>query len=193
MKLYILSALTITTLGQQLPDILNISDWLNGTKYTCPDYEDIRQDSVKAENFDINEFAGHWYLAATNEPTIPPICKCGVNDVTVSKDKGEYEYTCSLVCTKAPHFSLTMKGVTSDDPEWPGNIKENASLFDHRIAPLVPNYIFHIARDDSGLISHAYTYACIGKIPPIFGPEAFSFNLITKSNNYTQEQLEKMV
>ena len=86
-----------------------------------------------------------------------------------------------------------MKGVTSDDAEWPGNIRENASVADHRIAPLVPNMIFHIVHDRSGEVAYAYTYACIGKVPPIIGKELFSFNLITKSNNYTTEQLEQMV
>ena len=189
MKLFALAALSTAAVAQ-IPDF---SDWLEGKDYKCPDYADIRQDTVKAENFDINDFAGQWYLAATNEPTIPPICKCGVNNVTVDQDKGEYEYTCTLKCVKPDHFSLTMKGEISKDPEWPGDLKENAAIFDHRIAPLVPNMLFHAVRDDSGNISHAYTYACIGKVPPVFGKELFSFNLLTRSDNYTTEQLTQMV
>ena len=68
--------------------------------------------------------------------------------MTVDKDAGEYKYTCSLACTKPKHFSLTMKGELSKDAEWPGDIRENASIADHRIAPLVPNMIFHAVRDD---------------------------------------------
>ena len=86
-----------------------------------------------------------------------------------------------------------MKGELSKDPEWPGDIRENAAIFDHRIAPLVPNMLFHAVRDASGSITHAFTYACIGKVPPIFGMELFSFNMLTRSDNYTTEELEKMV
>ena len=145
MQSFAFSALASMAAAQAVP---SFPDWFGRSKYTCPDYQDIRQDSVKGENFDIDEFAGHWYLAATNEPTIPPICKCGVNDVTVDKDAGEYKYTCSLTCTKPKHFSITMKGELSKDAEWPGDIRENASIADHRIAPLVPDMIFHAVRDD---------------------------------------------
>ena len=115
MKLFAFSTVATAAIAQSVPGFPDYSTWFGKTKYTCPDYQDIRQESVNGFNFDIDEFAGHWYLAATNEPTIPPICKCPVNDVTVDKEAGEYKYTCSLECTKPKHFSITMKGELSKD------------------------------------------------------------------------------
>ena len=66
-------------------------------------------------------------------------------------------------------------------------------MLDHRIAPLVPNYIFHVVRDESGSVTHAFTYACVGKLPPIIGPELFSFNVLTRSSNHTADELAQFV
>ena len=58
MKSFVLAALS-TVVAANIPDFssgVDTSDWFGGKKYSCPDYADIRQDSVKAENFDINEF-----------------------------------------------------------------------------------------------------------------------------------------
>ena len=98
-----------------------------------------------------------------------------------------------MVCTTVGDFSIDIKGKLSDDPEWPGNLRENAALFNHTVLSLDPNYLFHIVRDSSGAISAAFTYACLGRLPPVVGPELFSFNLITRSSDYTQAQLEEMI
>ena len=55
-------------------------------EYTCPDYKDIALPSVSAENFDINEFSGHWYAIASNEPTMPSFCLCENQLIDVHKD-----------------------------------------------------------------------------------------------------------
>ena len=45
-------------------------------------------------------------------------------------------------------------------------------------------------RDASGRISHAYTYACLGKI---LGKEKFSFNLLSRTHDLDQQHIEELV
>ena len=42
---------------------------------TCPPYDSIRDPSVDASKFSIDEIKGLWYLQATTEPTTR-FCKC---------------------------------------------------------------------------------------------------------------------
>ena len=113
---------------------------LESTK-SCPDYESIRQPSVGADKFEIDEIQGKWYFLATNEPTIPSFCICGYNNFTVEKDIQKYEYSSNLICRGSP-FTIHIKGNLSKDSTSPGNLVENAEIHGHNIAPLVPNMIF---------------------------------------------------
>ena len=57
-----------------------------GSSKTCPDYSSIRQPSVDADQFDIDQIGGKWFFLATNEPTIPGFCICGYNNFTIEHD-----------------------------------------------------------------------------------------------------------
>lgn len=62
-------------------------------EFTCPPYETIRQPSVDPSRFQLNMIQGTWYNIATTEPTIPHICPCNVNNLTVDETGGWYTYT----------------------------------------------------------------------------------------------------
>ena len=109
------------------------------------------------------ELSGKWFFLATNEPTIPSFCICGYNNFTIEHDVKKYEYATNLTCRGSP-FTIHIKGNLSSDPTSPGNLVENAEIYGHNIAPLVPNMVFKVDRGDDGEISRIYTYACVGKI-----------------------------
>ena len=97
---------------------------LSVSAYTCPDYSAIRQPSVDASAFDVEELSGVWYMVrisardcrstncagqvATTEPTMPSFCKCTVNNITINKPS-EYEYTNANSCMGAP-VTIHIKG-----------------------------------------------------------------------------------
>merc|ERR1712188_62710 len=111
--------------------------------FTCPDYADIRQPSVDQDKFDIEEFAGEWFMLATTEPTMPSFCVCGVNNVTVDKPAMAYSYTNTDDCL-GKKVTLHIKGDLSTDITSPGLLHENAALFNHTIGKLDPNMVFHV-------------------------------------------------
>ena len=133
-------------------------------------------------------------MVGTNEPTMPSICKCPYNDVQVNTTAGEYSYVNNFQFLNYTG-SIGIKGKLSDDPIWPGELHENAAIL-HGLLGLDPNFIFHVKRDteaDGNPIKYLMTYACLGKIPPIFGSDAFSFNLLARSKNNTQAELLDLV
>ena len=165
-------------------------------KTSCPEYTDIREDSVTSDKFDIDEFEGRWFMVATSEPTLPKFCHCGVNEVSIHKDTGTYEYINTDQCdTKGfdHNISIHIMGQLSTDRASPGLLHENAALFNHTIGTLDPNYIFRVERDNHGGLEVVFTYACLGRLPPVFGPEAFSFNVLTRSPNWRRSEIEAMV
>ena len=111
--------------------------------YSCPDYADIRQPSVTADKFDIEEFEGEWFMLATTEPTMPKFCVCGVNNVTVNKPAMAYSYTNTDDCL-GKKVTLHIKGALSTDATSPGLLHENAAIFNHTVGKLDPNYVFHV-------------------------------------------------
>ena len=106
-------------------------------KAKCPAYTDIAQPSVNKDHFSIEEFDGTWYMVATNEPTLPSFCVCGVNENTIDTAGGHYYYTNKDSCHGVP-FSLDIKGDLSKDPEWPGDLRENAAVMNHTVGSLDP-------------------------------------------------------
>ena len=93
-------------------------------------------------------------------------------------------------------MSLDIKGKLSEDPNWPGELQENAAVFNHIIGPLAPDYIFNVKRDsnvDGNPVKFAMAYACIGKFPPVVGPELFSLNILARSTNNTETELAELL
>ena len=106
------------------------SQWSLESSKTCPDYSSIRQDSVDADLFKIDEIEGKWFFLATNEPTIPAFCICGYNNFTIEHEVQKYEYTSNLICRGSP-FTIHIKGNLSSDSTSPGNLVENAEILDN--------------------------------------------------------------
>jgi len=174
------------------------SSWFNrgkcisATADSCPDYSAIRQPSVSAEQFDIADFSGVWYMLATNEPTMPSFCTCGVNNITVDKPALTYSYSNANLCF-GKDFTIHIAGDLSKDAASPGDLHENAVILDHTLGKLLPNYVFRIERDEtlaSKPIVRAYTYACLGKI---LGEEKFSFNVLSRSYEFDRPAIEQLV
>ncbi|GMI33110.1 hypothetical protein TrCOL_g9407 [Triparma columacea] len=155
--------------------------------YECPSYEDIVQTSL--EGYRASELDGGsdsiWYMVATNEPTLPPICTCGINNITVSDDELTYEYTNTDICQglKEP-FQIHIGGEING--EFPGNMKENAIIHNHQLKNLDPNMVFHVERDGNKDLDVVYTYACLGH-------GLFSFNVLAKTSTRTTQEIESMI
>ena len=161
---------------------------------TCPSYNDIRDSSVDASNFSVQEFSGMWYMVATSEPTLPAFCVCSVYYVNVDVQEGIFNYTNIVYCDHLNrNISIRIKGVLSSDASSPGLLHENAELFNHTLGKLDPNMIFRVNRGADGAIRELFAYACLGKLPPIMGKEAFSFNILSRKNNYDDSELNKLV
>jgi hypothetical protein len=163
--------------------------------YSCPEYSQIEQPSVDSSVFDISEFGGLWYMVATNEPTMPSFCRCGINEVVVNKAAGVYGYTNIDYCDEGMlkrNISLTIKGDLSKDPSTPGALHETAAFWNHTIGSLLPNYIFDVRRSSSGIIDTLFTYACLGKVLG-FGPELFSFNILSRTYQHDSASIFELV
>ena len=164
-------------------------------KYVCPAYENLRDDTVSSKAFDIEEFGGRWFMLATTEPTMPSFCRCGYNDVEIGSTT--YQYANHDSCNeKTFHHNITIhiKGELSSDPESPGALRENAALFNHTVGKLDPNYLFRVERDLKGRVEVVYTYACLGKLPPMVGRERFSFNVLARSpQGYDPTRINAMI
>lgn len=89
--------------------------------FTCPTYSAIRDPSVAASAFAVDEFAGSWYMVATTEPTLPTFCMCGVNDVFVDTAAASYNYTNTDYCDHLDsNITVHIRGKLSPDPSSPG-------------------------------------------------------------------------
>lgn len=164
--------------------------------HACPDYSQIRQSSVDAGAFDIAEFAGRWYMVATTEPTLPSFCRCGVNEVRVRFAEGRYEYTNTDHCELGGFnrsVSLHIHGKLSTDPRSPGLLHENAALFNHTIGKLDANFIFRADRNAAAELTAVFTYACLGRLPPVVGRNCFSFNVLSRTPYLTRATIESLV
>ena len=119
---------------------------------------------------------------------------CGINEVNVDAEAGTYNYTNIDYCDHLDHnISVHIAGRLSSDPNSPGLLHENAEIFNHTMGQLDPNMIFRVNRDSAGNIVELFTYACLGKLPPVVGKELFSFNLLSRSNWYADEKLKALV
>jgi hypothetical protein len=157
--------------------------------YTCPAYTNIQQPSVSASQFDPSELAGRWYILATTEPTLPAFCRCGVNDLNVNTAAGEYAYTNTDICFNNS-ISVHIRGQLSSDRSTPGLLHENAVILNRTLYPLLPNFVFRVERTPRGALETAYTYACLGKLPPVVGREAFSFSMWSRApHNFTHDAI----
>jgi len=160
-------------------------------KYTCPDYEDIRQPSVDPFYFDMKHMNGKFYLLATTEPTIPSYCDCIREDWTVYEES--YKYDSSSSC-EALHtdmnFTFHCKGNFKKDSDSPGSLMENAAMWNRTMLPEVPNMIFNViyGKDHTDII-FAETYACLGTF---FGHSFFSYNLLAREQ-MDLEEIKEMV
>lgn len=56
-----------------------------------------------------------------------------------------------------------------------------------------PNMLFKITRSASGRVEFMHFYACLGKIPPVFGKEVFSYLFYARDPHMTSEEIQKAV
>ena len=89
-------------------------------EYACPAYSALRTPAVSADKLEIKKFSGFYYVLATTEPTLPPICSCLRINVTVHTPAadpwghnapGWYEYAATATCSGLP-FTFHMKAYT---------------------------------------------------------------------------------
>lgn len=124
-------------------------------------------------------------MIATNEPTLPPMCTCSTNDVTVSASSGTYAYRNSNRCSGAP-MSVSIAGKLSSEPLRPGDLKENLDTALTQMS-LKPNMLFHALRDDAtGEIDVLFTYACISR-------SLFSFNVLSRRTTFSTDDIEGLI
>ena len=96
-------------------------------EYACPAYSALRTPAVSADKLEIKKFSGFYYVLATTEPTLPPICSCLRINVTVHTPAadpwghnapGWYEYAATATCSGLP-FTFHMKAYTQPRPRTP--------------------------------------------------------------------------
>jgi len=157
--------------------------------FSCPDYDSIATPNVAADKFKLTDFTGDWYLMGTSEPTLPSFCKCGTLQWFVDSDGAvkQYHYTMTAQCSVVK-FPATMKGESSD-PKRPGLLKENLAVFNHSVAPYVPNMIFDVQTMDDGNVV-GFTYACLlGKS----GINLYSFNVVARKPILSLDTVKALV
>ena len=159
----------------------------------CPAYADLQQPSVRQGAFTASELDGLWYQLATTEPTMPPLCKCGVNNIHVHPESGQYDYRNTDTCVTL-NVSVPIKGNLSSNPATPGLLHENWAPWNSSSHfKLLPNMVFDVNRDASGKVEAAFLYACLGKLVPVVGKPKFSFNILHRSNRLTVTQIDALV
>ena len=151
----------------------------------CPTYESVAAPSVLGSGFQLANMTGHWYVLASNEPTVPPFCTCNTLDFTVdgvdAQGRTWYHYVARPKCYPGGvTIPATMKGWGNETGNEPGFFHENMAIFNHSVATLVPNMVIDVlpANKTTGLPEMAATYACIGKV---LGKDLFSLNLLSRS------------
>ena len=117
-----------------------------GSGYKCPTYANIREASVGAEVFDVQELEGAWFMIATTEPTQPSFCICGINNYTIHKRVppaigGWYFYTNTASCLNHT-VTVPIKGSLSQNASTPGLLHENLDVLNHTVGGEDPNFIF---------------------------------------------------
>ena len=85
------------------------------------------------------------------------------------------------------NVSLPVKGVLSDDPTSPGDLKENVGFKNATMRHLDPNMIFEAAYT-GGVMDLALTYACLGRLQP-----KFSFNVLSRSNRWNVSDVRALI
>jgi len=151
--------------------------------FSCPDYDFIAQQSVDSQLYSPQLLDGLWYMLATNEPTLPPICNCPRNNFTTSPAESTYTYTNIDLCEVTGELEFHVDGKLVDEGR-PGLMKEHA-----RYSPLrmKTNMAFHALYGPDGDMTHIYTYACLA-------PNVFSFTLMGRSaKDETAETIQEMV
>ena len=158
----------------------------------CPAYTSIAQPSVREGAFSPAELRGVWYLVATNEPTMPPFCKCGVNRFTdVDLAAKTYSYRNIDDCAGV-NMTIPIKGKLSSNPATPGMLRENFAPWNSTHGfPYLPNMVFDVLRGGNGGLEVVFAYACLGKIP-VKG-DLFSFNIMARRFNRTRDEIESLV
>lgn len=158
--------------------------------YSCPEYDLISTSRVAANEFSLRDFIGEWYLMATSEPTLPSLCTCPVLKWFVDNDGAikQYHYTVVAECAGV-NFSATMKG-EARDPQHPGSLIENMAVFNHTVAPYVPNLIFDVQNMPDGNVV-GFTYACL--LGHTSGVNMFSFNVVARKPTLTPEHVKALV
>jgi len=164
---------------------------LSGVQSTlsCPDYASIATSRVAADKFKLTDFTGEWYLMGTSEPTLPSLCKCPLLKWSVDSDATikKYHYTLDAKC-EGVDFTATMKG-EARDPQHPGSLVENMAVFNHSVAPYVPNMIFDTQTMADGNVV-GFTYACLLGHNNV---NMFSFNVVARKPTLTPETVKALV
>lgn len=169
----------------RLPTLALLALSISGIRgYMCPSYDSIATPAVTSSNWALNDYTGDWYVLATSEPTLPSLCTCPTLKWYVDSAGGikKYHYTMVANCG-GMNFSATMKG-EARDPAHPGLLEENLALFNHSVAPYVPNMIYDTQTLPDGNVI-GFSYACLlGHTP---GINMFSFNIVARKPTLTIE------
>lgn len=155
-------------------------------RFTCPDYASIATPAVSPARFSLEAFTGLWYMMATNEPTMPSFCTCPTETWFLDSNAAVKQYHYQLNSTCGFKLDLTMKG-DAKDPEHPGKLDENAEVYNHSVAPYLPNYIFDIQTLSDGT-ELGFTYACIST-----ELQLFSFNVFSRRPTVSRDELETLI
>jgi hypothetical protein len=155
------------------------------SKYTCPSYDEIASANIGASI--LHDMEGDWYLLATNEPTLPSFCTCGLIAWHLDSDKPVAAYHYDMASKCFGHDSpvnFTMKG-EARDPKRPGLLSENMAFFNHSIAPFVPNMIMDVEELPDGN-TIGFNYACLTK-------SMFSFSVLARRPSVSADQVKAWI
>jgi hypothetical protein len=125
----------------------------------------------------VSEYGGIWFLAATTDLKLLTSCHCGVDIVVVNETSAMYNKQTLVTCNIRGNTTyIDSAGELSKNPEQPGN--------------LVENMIFSVVRGVGGQIDFLFTYSCLAIVD---GSETFSFNMLSRSHELGQEEIESLV
>jgi hypothetical protein len=147
----------------------------NESQLTCPEYSDLVTSSM--DTFSVSEYSGIWFLAATTDSKLLTSCHCGVDIVVVDEASAMYNKQILVTCNIRGNTTYIDSAGELNNPE-PGNFG-------------VENMIFSVVRDGvGGQIDFLFTYSCLGIVD---GSEKFSFNMLSRSHELGQEEIESLV
>jgi hypothetical protein len=149
----------------------------NESQLICPEYSDLVTPSM--DTFSVSEYSGIWFLAATTNSKLLTSCHCGVDIVAVDEASATYNKQTLVTCNIRGNTTYTdCAGELSKNPEQPGNLG-------------FENMIFSVVRGGvGGQIDFLFTYSCLGIVD---GSEKFSFNMLSRSHELGQEEIESLV